>query len=167
MLLVGLAGAVVIAERTGAGALLLGTTLLLLAAACYAIAFIHREWQARSANYYFYTTLALVVTLTGGNVVLGSARAGVLWTVVAVALGWYARRYARNTMHAHAIVYLTAAAMITGLTGEAASTLFAVTTTAPNVVGGARLVVVAGIVICWWMAASRCRHRARRCSFEC
>ena len=124
MLLVGLAGAVVIAERTGAGALLLGTTLLLLAAACYAIAFIHREWRARTANYYFYTTLALVVTLTGGNVVLGGARAGVLWTVVAVALGWYARRYARNTMHGHAIVYLIAAAMITGLTGEAASTLF-------------------------------------------
>jgi hypothetical protein len=161
MLLVGLAGAMLLARRTGAGAVLLGPTLLALAAACYAVAFIHRECHARAANYYFYTTLAIVFALTGGSFALDGAAAGLLWLTLAIAIGWYGRRYRRSTLFLHAIAYFVTAAIVTGLAADTFVSLFGVTPAAPFT-GIAEWLVIAAGAACWWMAASLAPPASRR-----
>ena len=152
ILAVGLAGAVWIAQRTAAAASTLGLTLLLLTVACYAVAFVHREWHARAANYYFYTSLALVFALIGGRFMFERAPAGVLWTLLAVIMARLAQRYRRTTLHVHAIVYLLAGAWTSGLAATVVATLFGPVAAIPSPVTPTAWLVVGAVLVCWWMA---------------
>jgi hypothetical protein len=157
-LVIGVLGAVVIARRTGAGAFILGPTLLLLAVASYTVAFIHRQMLARAANYYFYTTLGLVLALTAGDYVFERLPAGMLWTPLAIAMGWLARRFGRITLHSHAIVYLLVGAWTTGLLSSVESALFGPPTASIGL--GVNAWLIAGAVpACWWMTVTAASQR--------
>ena len=162
LLLVGLAGAMLIADRTGAGASMLGPTLLLLAMACYAAAFVHREWHARAANYYFYTTLAIVFALAGGAFMFTNAPASVLWTTLAIVMVWLGRRYRRATLHVHAIVYLLAGAWTSGLAAHIFASLFAPVAASLVVMNRTAWLVAAAIVVCWCIAEVSSPQAGRR-----
>jgi predicted membrane protein DUF2339 len=115
-LAVGLGGAVAVARLSGAGGLALGSVALGLGAASYAVAFafIDRR-QGRGRNFYFYTSLGLVLTLTGAAVLLPPAALGAVWSVLAIASAWIGWRFSRVALTLHGVLYLTAAAVASGL----------------------------------------------------
>lgn len=162
LLTVGLTGAVLIASKTGTGALMLGPTLLLLAIGAYAVAFAHREWHARAVNYYFYTTLALVFALSGGAFMFERPTAAALSALVALGMSGVARRYGRATFHVHAFVYLLVAAWTTGLAAIVFAALFGPAAAPFGPVVFRQWFVVIAVAACWWMAQSPASPQAMR-----
>jgi hypothetical protein len=147
MLVTALIGAVVIAHQTGTGASALGATLLAVAAGCYLVAFAP-HWQVRRANYYFYTTLALVFALTGGELLLDGTALALLWASLAVGAAGIARRFGRTTMAVHAVVYLTVGAIWSGLVTASVTGLVAPVDAVWTAMPGAAWAVLAVIVVC-------------------
>ena len=154
MLLAGLGGAMLIAHQTGSGALMLGPAVLALAMACYAVAFVDRR-QARGANFHFFTSLALVFALTGSEFVLDGAALAILWVLLALVAAWAARRSARSTLAVHAIVYLAAAAVSSGLVTTTLAGLFASVDTAWSPVGAAAWAVLVATALCWLLSTPK------------
>ncbi len=153
MLLAGLGGAMLVAHQTGTGALALGSALFVLAIACYAVAFafVDRR-QGRAENFYFYTSLALAFALTGCDLVLGGPSLGILWASLAVLAGWAGRRYGRSTLGVHAVVYVTAAAVSTGLVAATLAGLFASADTPWTPLGAAAWAVLVAVGLCWLLS---------------
>jgi hypothetical protein len=148
MLLSGLAGAVLIAYRTGAGAVTLGPALLVLAAACYAVVFVDPR-QGRGPNLYFYTSLGLVFALTGLVHLLEGPSLGVGWAAMAVAVGWAGHRDGRRTFALHSVVYLAAAAVSSRLMASALAGLFASADARWEPIGAAAWLVALAVAVCW------------------
>ena len=115
-LLVGLGGAGAVARTAGSEQSPLGIAGLLIAAACYGVAFSFVERRSESSrNFHFYATLALMLTLFASGLLLPSGPLSGLWSVLGVAaavLGW---RLSRKTLCAHSAVYLSAASIVSGL----------------------------------------------------
>ena len=153
MLLVGLAGAIVITQQTGASALMLAPSLLALSLACYVVAFADR-WKAHRTNRLFYSSLALVFALTGCALVLDGAVLGTAWAFLAVAVGWVGCRYQREMLAAHSVVYVTAAAVATGLVTTTLVGLFAAGDATWSPMGWVGWSVVVAIAVCWSLVAS-------------
>ena len=152
MLLAGLGGAMFVTYRTGTGTLALGAALLMLAPASYgvAFAFVDRQ-QGRGANFYFYTSLALVFALTGSGLVLSGRPLGVLWASLAVLAGWGARRFGRGTLAVHSVVYVAAAAVPSGLASASLAGLFASAHVPWAPAHAAAWAVLAAIALCWFL----------------
>lgn len=125
-LAVGLGGALAVVRHSGTGALPLGLATLVIAGSCYAVAFAFVERrQGRGSNFYFYTSLALVLTLIGGTILLTRTTQVALWSALAVVAAWAAWRFSRTTLTVHSAIYLVAAAAVSGLLGLAQLSLLA------------------------------------------
>ena len=151
MLLVGLAGALIVAHRTGAGTLTLGPALLALAVVCYAVASAPR-WRARSANYTLYTSLGLVFALTGAELVLDGTPLSLLWVSLALLVGWAGRRYGRPMLTVHSVVYVTAAAISSGLFAASLAGLLASVDHPWTPIRSASWAALAGLGVCWGLS---------------
>lgn len=152
MLLAGLGGAMLVAHQTGTGALALGSALLVLAVACYAVAFAFVDRRQGRENFYFYTSLALVFAMTGCDLVLGGPLLGILWASLAVLAGWAGRRYGRSALGVHAVVYVTAAAVSTGLVAATLAGLFASADAPWTPLGAAAWAVLVAVGLCWLLS---------------
>jgi hypothetical protein len=152
-MIVALAGAVVVASRTGTGVVALGVSLLLLAGAAYAVAFAFLERQQdRRANFHFYTSLAIVLALCGSRLVLGDALLVYAWIGLAVLAGWAGERYQRHALVVHSVVYVTASFVVSGLAGAVLTAMLGPSNglwRAPGVVTWA---AAAGVTTCLWLA---------------
>ena len=117
-LVVGLGGALSVTRATGAGAPALGMANILIALACYAVAFAFIERQQhRGRNVYFYTSLAIVLMLVGVAILLPhAAQAGILAALAVVCSAAWSR-IGRLFLLIHAAVYLVAAAVVSGAIG--------------------------------------------------
>lgn len=125
VLVFGLGGAAWVAARSGAGTAALGAGSLALSAACYAVAFafLGRRQQG-SANFHFYSSVALAFALAGAWLALpGLARAAAL-AALALAATALARAHARRTLAVHAAVFAVGAAATSGLLRHADVALF-------------------------------------------
>ena len=153
ILLAGLAGAMLVAHRTGTGDRALGAALLALSIAGYAIAFafVDRR-QGRGANFYFYTSLALVFALTGCGLVLGGTPLGLAWATLGVLAGWAGRRYGRSTLAVHSVLYVAAGGVSSGLAAATLAALFAPAGTPWAAAGAAAWVVLLAIGLCWLLS---------------
>jgi hypothetical protein len=148
ILLVGLGGALLVSHQTGVGTMALGWALLLLATGCYAVEFVDRR-QTRGANRYFYSSLALVFALLGAELLLGDAALSIAWLMLALLAGWSARYFDRDTLAVHAVIYLGAAAVASGLVAATLTGLFASADTAWRPVPPTAWVVLGAFVIHW------------------
>ncbi len=115
-LVVGLGGAVAVARQTGSGAVALGIAALVIGGSCYAVAFafVNRR-QGRGRNFYFYTSLAFVLTLTGAAVLLPATSLVLTCSALALVSAWCASRFSRAALTLHSAVYLLAGALVSGL----------------------------------------------------
>ena len=161
MLLAGFAGALFIAHRTGAGALMLGPGVLALSLACYAVAFVDSR-QARGVNFYFFTSLALIFALTGCEFLLDDIALAVLYLASTVLAAWAAHRTRRTTLAAHALIYLFAAAVPSGLARSTATGLFAAAGDQWAPVGALAWLTLAATVVCWRLSAPDARSGSSR-----
>jgi hypothetical protein len=125
LLVVGLGGAAWVTAQSGHGGAALGAASALLGAAGYAVAFAFLDRRHKSTtNFYFYSTVALVLALLGTGLVLGGW-AGAGWALLAAASAAGARVLRRLTLVAHAAVFAGAAAVAGDLLDHAGVALLA------------------------------------------
>ena len=143
VLLVGYGGSIHVARATGIGVGTLGTIGLLLGLVSYAVAFtaVDRR-QGRGPNFFFYTSLGLVLLLSGSRLVAAdtvfATELGLLGLATAVLGG----RFNRISLRSHGVVYTFAAAAVSGLWAATAHAFIA----PPATVGG-RLTAPALVVL--------------------
>jgi hypothetical protein len=122
---VGIGGAVWVSVRSGMGQAGFGITSVLFGIACYAVAFafVERRQKIRE-NFYFYTSVALVLLLAGTALLLDEPAQSIVWGALSLLFAWLALRQASRTLASHAAAYAIAAAIGSGLLVRAARTLF-------------------------------------------
>ena len=156
VLVVCLGGAVFVANATDAVAAAIGMAAVVVGAACYGVAVAVLDKRPGSTlNFYFYTTLAVVLVLAGFTIAFAGAWIGAvfaLFGVLAIAL-W--SRSARLFLLLHGAVYVLAAGVVSGALGYSARTLL-VGAEGPWVVPHAvMLVVLVAAALSAGLAATR------------
>jgi hypothetical protein len=113
---IGFGGALRAAHALGAGTGPLGLAALAMGLGCYvaAFTFVRREAEG-SSDFRFLTSLALVLVLVAGPILLPAGWLTlelVLLGLASAALGW---RFQRGSLLVHGAIYLTGAALASGL----------------------------------------------------
>jgi len=93
----------------------IGILALLLAACAYALAFTPQTRAARGRNFFFYSTLGLVLLVVGSALVLSPAVAAAAWSLLALAMAWFSGRYGRVALSLQCTFLLLAAGVSSGL----------------------------------------------------
>jgi hypothetical protein len=162
-LAVGLGGALTVARASGTGLTALGTGSLAFGAGAYAVAFafVGRR-QGLGANFYFYATLALLLTLTGASVLLGASQLpyAVALAVLAVASTWLGHRFARNALVFHGAVYCVVAGAASGLLATDVSLLAGKAAALWPVMTVAMWVAFGAAAVCTVIAPTGARRQA-------
>lgn len=123
-LLLGLGGSVMVVRATHAAVEPLGAASLVLGIGCYAVAyaFISRT-HGKNVNFYFYTALALVFSLAGWRLLLGDPLLVFAFCVLAAGVTLLGRRFNHAALLLHGFTYLLGAAWVSGLLGDAESSI--------------------------------------------
>ena len=125
-LLVGLGGAARALLAAGQTPLVTATLAAAVGALSYAVAFRFVErGGGRSANFYYFSSLAVVLTLAGTFLLLPTMPLVVVWLALALASVVLGLRYDRITLRYHGAGYLLMAAMFAGLLHVAADGMLA------------------------------------------
>jgi len=152
-LLVGFGGAIYVSQATGTGRALLVAMALACGAGSYAVAFafvVRRQGIQR--NFFFYTSVALVLVLSGSA--LGLPQPAWWWAALAVACAWLAQRAGGLTLTVHAVAYLASAAIASGLVTAVARALVGDAATQP-LLSPQLVAVFAAACICWTTRPAR------------
>jgi hypothetical protein len=147
ILLVGVGGALAVSRSSDSGAFVLGGSLAALGAVAYLVsfAFLPRE-SAGAPNFYFYSTLALILVLTGLEVAVSGVPKALALTVLTslLAVAWW--RSGRVTLGGHAAVAVLTASLSGGLLALAEAA-FVGDLPAASVLGTASLTLAAALAI--------------------
>ena len=152
----GFGGAVYVAQATGFNVAAFAAINLAVGAGCYgvAFAFLARQ-QVLRRNFYFYTSLGLILVLVSTALLLTGPALALTWITLGVLTTWLARQTARITLNSHAAVYVIAAASTSGLLAAASAALVGPADTAwPPIPAASRLVLL-GAAACWATPMSR------------
>jgi len=149
-LAVGFGGAVYVAQATGSGTVALAAMNLLFGAGCYgvAFAFLTRQ-QGLRRNFYFYTSLGLILVLVSMALLLSAPAVALAWTALGVSTTWLALRTGRITLNGHAAVYILAAMSASGLLAAAGAALAGPADAPWPPLSPVLLLVLAGSIVCW------------------
>jgi hypothetical protein len=95
-------------------ALVIGASCVAAAAGCYAAS---DRAQARRLHrdYHVYATFALLLAMAGSRLLMTGLLLAMLWSAMALVAAWFGERRNRNVPRVHAALYLTAAAVASGL----------------------------------------------------
>ena len=89
---------------------------LLIGALCYGAAFLLVERRAgRGGSFYFYATVGLLLTFAGTSALGFGPRVSLAWDALGIAATVLGRAFDRMTLRVHGALFLTAAAVSTGL----------------------------------------------------
>lgn len=146
-LAIGFGGAVLVAERTGAGTLGLAVINLLFGVGCYIVAFVFMR-QGRPRNFHFYSALALVLVITSSSLLSSSSNLAIVVATLAIGATWAGKRLRSVTLTAHGAAYLLIAGIASGLLSAATFALFGAANPAGTSFGAVRLAVLASYVLC-------------------
>jgi hypothetical protein len=118
-LALGFGGAWRLLRAQPAAAIALGLFCLVLGALGYAaaFAFIERR-EGHNRNFYFYSSAAGVLTVTGSAAILGPTLLSFMWGLLAAGCAGLGRRFGRTTLQVHGALYACVAAFETGLAWE-------------------------------------------------
>jgi hypothetical protein len=154
VLAVGLGGAAAVASRAGGGAVAFGLVSAVTGFAAYGVAFEFVERRQKgSANFGFYTSVAIVLVLAGSALVLSGPALPLAWAALAVGSAALARRKGRLTLAAHGAAYGVAASLGAGLLSHAGEVSFSSPAHAWAAAGTAEVLVLAAMVAAAWLAA--------------
>jgi hypothetical protein len=155
-LAVSLGGSVFMARATGGVSAAIGVAAMALGAACYGVAIAVFDGRKGSMlNFYFYTTLALVLMLAGFTIAADSAWAGAVFALFAVVITALWSRHGRLFMLLHAAAYLVAAAVTSGSLVYCLQSAVAGAEGAWAAPDAAMLAVLAGAALSAALAATR------------
>jgi hypothetical protein len=104
----------------------------------------------RDRNFHFYTSLALLFTLTGTRLLLNGTSLSFAWIIVAVMMSWLGWTHARFSLTVHATVAVIAAVFYNHIPAFAAAA-FIGTMPVGLMPSPSQGIVLAGAAIClWW-----------------
>ncbi|RLE26655.1 MAG: hypothetical protein DRJ65_05055 [Acidobacteria bacterium] len=154
VLLIGFGGAARIARSTGSGVVVLGLAAIVLSLISYAIAFASVDRRlGRGANFFFFTSLAIILMLYGSSFAAPKSIFLPLWCVLSLAAAGLGGRFDRVTLRAHAAVYVVAASMTAGIPG-AAKTAFTDSAVASHSLAALGLMVLGFSLVCYLILAT-------------
>jgi hypothetical protein len=155
-LVVGFGGALYLTQATGILPATIGLVSLVLGAASYGVAVVFLDRRKdNGTNVYYYTTLALVHVLAGFLLTLGEPSLGVVLAGLATLAAVLWSRFGRSFMLVHCVVYLIAAAIVSGTLGYSLRMLAASTDGPWTGPAGVMLVIVAAGALSVGFAATR------------
>ncbi|MFA6956044.1 MAG: hypothetical protein WC538_09255 [Thermoanaerobaculia bacterium] len=147
----GVGAAVWIARSRNVGELVLALATLAFAVASYALSFAFLSRRSSTINFSFYSSLALVLTLTAGSLVVRGLASSVLWSALAVAACWASSRYGRTSLAYHAGVYVFAGFVASELIGLGLRTVFLPPPVPWPLPDAAALIVIAACLLTAWL----------------
>ena len=92
-----------------------GLAVLIMSGLAYALAFSTVTRTIRGRNFYFYTTLGLLMLVVGSRMMLSPAVAATVWSLLALAMAWCSGRFERVTLSLQCTFLLLAAGISSGL----------------------------------------------------
>ncbi len=128
------------------GAMAVGICCWLLAATCYAAAFVSFDRIAEQRNYHVYATWAAALVLAGSFLMLSPMLVAALLSIASVVATVIGVRVARLTPEFHGLLYLTSAAYASGLLQYAGRALAG---TFPNAPGWMVWMVAVAALVCF------------------
>ena len=93
----------------------IGLLTLILSAATYALAFTPQTRAERGRNFFFYSTLGLVLLVIGSALLMSPAIAAAAWSVLAIVMAWFSGRYERVALSLQCTFLLVAAGISSGI----------------------------------------------------
>jgi len=108
--------AATVASRAGQLAMSqVGILSLVLAGFSYALAFAPETRRARGQNFYFYSSLGVLLLVIGSALVLSPAVAAATWSLLALAMAWFSGHYGRVSLSLQCTFLLVAAGVSSGI----------------------------------------------------
>ncbi len=92
-----------------------GIMSLVLSAAAYTMAFTPMTRRVRGRNFYFYSTMGLILVVAGSALVMSPGKAAALWSLMALAMAWLSGRYGRVSLSLQCTFLLLAAGVGSGI----------------------------------------------------
>ena len=92
-----------------------GMASLLLAACAYALAFSPETRSTRGRNFFFYSSLGLLLLVVGSALILSPAVAAAAWSLLALVMAWFSGRYGRVALSLQCTFLLLAAGASSGI----------------------------------------------------
>jgi hypothetical protein len=136
----------VVAFEARAGAVALGLGCLLFSIACYGAAFAFFDRESEGRNYHVFSTWAAGLFLTGSLLCLSGLGLTGCLGVAALISSILGAHFDRHTLKFHGLVFLTAAAVQSGMPGYVFNALAG---TLPGWAGGGVWLVTACALICY------------------
>lgn len=153
-LLVGLGGAIRVARAMGQGVPLLGILALAVGAAAYSVAFTAVDRRlGRGRNFLLFSTLAVVLVLTGSMLLVPSWIVALPWVGLALVAAFVGARFDRITLRSHSVVYSLAALTATGVPLAVADAFTGLATQPWHPLSGRGIAVVAATTACYFTLA--------------
>jgi len=99
-----------------------GVMSLALCACAYAMAFTPKTRAVRGRNFFFYSTMGLILVVAGSALVVSPGKAAAAWSLMALCMAWFSGRYGRVALSLQCTFLLLAAGFGSGIlvTGIAA-----------------------------------------------
>jgi hypothetical protein len=94
-----------------------GALSLLLGASAYGLAFTPETRSVRGRNFFFYSTLGLVLVVAGTAMVMSPPLAAAVWSIMAVAMAWLSGRFTRVALSLQCTFLLISAGVGSGILG--------------------------------------------------
>jgi hypothetical protein len=114
-LAIGVGGAGLLSASSPSIHFALGAALIILGLASYAVAFVFIDRRGGSVrNFFFYSSVALVLLLSGPALLLSGEVLALTWAGIGVLGSLLADRFSKGTLAAHAATYLASAALASG-----------------------------------------------------
>jgi hypothetical protein len=109
-------GTASVAAQAGHSSLMqVGVLGVVLGACSYALAFSQITRNVRGRNYFYYSTLGLVLVLVGSALILPSTAAAALWALMALTMAWFSGRTGRVTLSLQCTFLLLTAGVGSGI----------------------------------------------------
>ncbi len=151
----GLGGAAFVAARASdASAALFGVAATLFGLGAYVVAFFFRGRRPQDlVNFPFYTSVGVLMVLSGTVLLLGGSWLALVWSLLAVISAELSGRLGRRTLAVHAVGYAIGAAIASDLLAVTSDALLASATRAWAAPGSATLVALVAAVACAWFGS--------------
>jgi len=92
-----------------------GILCLVFSASAYLLAFAPETRTTRGRNFFFYSTLGLLLLVVGSALVLSPAVAAAAWSLLALAMAWFSGRFGRVALSLQCTFLLLAAGISSGI----------------------------------------------------
>jgi hypothetical protein len=93
----------------------IGVLGLVLGSAAYALAFSPATRRVRGPNFFYYSTLGLVLVLAGSALILPATVTAALWSLMALTMAWFSGRTGWVALSLQCTILLLAAGVISGI----------------------------------------------------